>query len=84
MRRWTRVEIRRLRCGRCQKPFSVGDPMCLVGAAELRRCADCAGPAPANLAPLYHAPRDPDAKQPTTRRGNSALRFDGKAAAAGE
>ena len=84
MRRWVRVEIPRLRCGRCTRTFAVGDPMCLVGQAELRRCEDCAGPAP-DLPPLYVPPRDPDAKQPTvSRRGNPALPSDGKAAAAGE
>ena len=45
MRRWVRAEIPRLRCGRCTRTFAVGDPMCLVGQAELRRCEDCAGPA---------------------------------------
>ena len=87
MRRWDRVSIPRLHCGSCGKPFSIGDPICLIGEAQLRRCINYVGPAPASLPPLEMPSFDPDATQPTVIRsgkpGKPELPFNGKAAAAG-
>ena len=56
MRRWARAE-RELRCGYCfDRTIALGDPVCYVTTEhikrELKRCVDCAGPAPPNLPPL--------------------------------
>ncbi len=83
MRSWDRVSIPRLHCGSCAKPFRIGDPICFLGEAQLRRCVNCVGPAPANLPPPEKPSSDPDARQPTViRSGKPGLPFDGKAAAA--
>ncbi len=85
MRRWDRVSIPRLHCGSCAKPFRIGDPICFLGEAQLRRCINCVGPAPASLPPLEKPSFDPDATQPTViRSGKPELPFNGKAAAAGK
>lgn len=56
MRRWARAE-RDLLCGYCaQRTIRKGDPVCYVKfekiTRELRRCVDCAGPAPPDLPPM--------------------------------
>ena len=56
MRRWARAE-RELFCGYCsQRMIPKGDPVCYVKmeklTRELRRCVDCAGPAPPDLPAL--------------------------------
>jgi hypothetical protein len=56
MRRWARAP-RELHCGYCfNRTIAAGDPICYVKTAnitrELKRCVDCAGPAPPNLPAL--------------------------------
>lgn len=53
MRRWARAD-RVLSCGYCKnKLIQKDDPVCYVKVGrverELRRCVDCAGPAPPDL-----------------------------------
>ena len=84
MRRWDRVSNPRLHCGSCGKLFRIGDPICFIGEAQLQRCINCVGPAPASLPPLEKPSLDPDATQPTViLSGKPELPFNGKAAAAG-
>ena len=87
-REWRWVVLEGTRCGRCSRLIPVGEPMCLVSTAHLRRCTVCVGPAPAEFinepGAAAPAPYDPSVQQPTvSRKGTPALPFDGKAAAAG-
>ena len=79
MRRWVRVEIPRLRCGRCTRAFAVGDSMCLAGQAELRRCEDCGrtGARPAVAIRAAARSRREATHRVTTRESCAALRWEG-------
>lgn len=56
MRRWARAE-RELKCGYCSdRTIAIGEPVYYITTApltrELRRCVDCAGPAPSDLSAI--------------------------------
>lgn len=52
---WDYVQVE-MRCGRCNEPLAIGDPIQLTHISGVKRalvrCIECAGPPPANLSPF--------------------------------
>ena len=62
MLRWDRA-ARVVFCGRCRHQIEIGNPVLLISVdglrRSLRRCVECAGPAPPDL-PEYEPPQRPE------------------------
>jgi len=72
MTTWARACAERPSCGGCGKPFALGDPVALITSPQtgvtwvLRRCVECAGPAPADLPPLEYEQQRPRHAPPSS------------------